>query len=578
MSEAWKSWEGQVVDGFPLREYLGGSEHSAVYRTQLNNSGEQKAAIKFVPADEAADEQLARWRAAGQLTHPNLLQLIRVGRCRMADKGFLYVVMEHADENLGQILPERALETDEARQMLDAVLAALTYLHAQGQAHTRLKPGNILASGDQLKLSSDAMCELGGKLPEGRAYTIHEAPELAGGEAVSAAADVWSLGVSVVEALTQRTPVSANQTRAELQLMETLPAPFAEMARRSVVADPTRRANLMDLAALLHPSTAVGVPAAAVTAATPASETPAVPPNIPTREVPSVAIPALSAGAAAAAETPKKSLSSQHVAYSPHMLMPATPARSFETEKRKSHAGIFIAAAVVILVALLFAPRMLNRFSQLQPHADTVQPTVETAPAALQPPAGDRTSAAKTDAMKSDAPHDARQNLATQTGRSDIFGKDADATSAGESKGAGAKRDAAAGGEVASRPERTAVNRNSGESRRRAAEVSNAASASAAKGAVNYQVVPDVSQRARDTIQGTVRVNVKVRVDANGNVTTAELENNSSRFFADQVMKVARRWTFTPPQVDGRNAASEWQLRFEFTNKATKVFPAQTNP
>jgi TonB family protein len=99
-----------------------------------------------------------------------------------------------------------------------------------------------------------------------------------------------------------------------------------------------------------------------------------------------------------------------------------------------------------------------------------------------------------------------------------------------------------------------------------------------AKGAVNYQVVPDVSQHARDTIQGTVRVNVKLRVDASGNVTNAELENNSSRFFSEQVMKVARRWTFTPPQVDGRNAPSEWQLRFEFTNKATKVFPAQTNP
>jgi TonB family protein len=571
MSEAWKSWEGQVVDGFPLREYLGGSDHSAVYLTQLNNSGEQKAAIKFVPADEAADEQLARWRAAGQLTHPNLLQLIRVGRCRMDNKGFLYVVMEHAEENLGQILPERALEPEETRQMLDAVLAALTYLHAQGQAHTRLKPGNILASGDQLKLSSDAMCELGGKLSAGRAYTVHEAPELAGGAAVSTATDVWSLGVTLVEALTQRTPVSANHTRAELQLMETLPAPFAEMARRSVVPDPARRPSLMDIAALLHPST----PAATVPVATAA--VPAVfAPNVgAAREVPVAAV----AGAAIAAEPPKKSLSSQQVAYSPHTLMPATPARSVQPAKRKSHAGIFVLAAVVILAAILFAPRMLNRFSQLQPHADTVQPTVEPAPAALTPPASEKTAtSAKPETPKHDAAGASHQNLATQTAHSDIFGKDAAGPNGAEPKTTAAKREAvAARADGAGRPPHASKN-SSGSEANPPINVSNVVGANPAKGAVNYQVVPDVSQHARDTIQGTVRVNVKLRVDANGNVTNADLENNSSRFFADQVMKVARRWTFTPPQVDGRNAPSEWQLRFEFTNKATKVFPAQTNP
>ncbi len=70
MSEAWKTWEGQAVDGFPLQQYLGGSDHSAVYLTQLNNSDDQKAAIKFVPADAAADAQMASWRVAGELTHP----------------------------------------------------------------------------------------------------------------------------------------------------------------------------------------------------------------------------------------------------------------------------------------------------------------------------------------------------------------------------------------------------------------------------------------------------------------------------------------------------------------------------
>lgn len=35
MSQAWKEWEGQVINrDFRLRRYLGGSEHSAVFLTE----------------------------------------------------------------------------------------------------------------------------------------------------------------------------------------------------------------------------------------------------------------------------------------------------------------------------------------------------------------------------------------------------------------------------------------------------------------------------------------------------------------------------------------------------------------
>ena len=42
----------------------------------------------------------------------------------------LYVVMEHAEENLSEILPQRALTPSEARDMLGLVLDALSNLHA----------------------------------------------------------------------------------------------------------------------------------------------------------------------------------------------------------------------------------------------------------------------------------------------------------------------------------------------------------------------------------------------------------------------------------------------------------------
>jgi len=73
MSEAWKQWEGQVVDGeFYLRQYLGGCEHSAVFLTEHGERGLQKAAIKLIPADPGnAELQLSRWEAGRETLTPS---------------------------------------------------------------------------------------------------------------------------------------------------------------------------------------------------------------------------------------------------------------------------------------------------------------------------------------------------------------------------------------------------------------------------------------------------------------------------------------------------------------------------
>ena len=505
MSEAWKTWEGQIVDGFHLRQYLGGSDHSAVYFTQLSNSGAQNAAIKFIPADAAADAQLARWHVAGELAHPHLLQLIRVGRCQLANTNFLYVVMEFAEENLSQILPQRALEPGETRQMLESVLNVLTYLHGQGLAHTRIKPGNILAARDQLKISSDTLCEIGSAPLAMPQATIYAAPESAAAP-ISTAADVWSLGVTVVEALTQRTPVIRSQTRAELPVPETIPPPFLEIARRSVQLDPSRRASLQEISALLNPGAG-------------SKRDPLLVPE---------------SDSVTAAEPQKKSLASQQVSLMPHTLVPAKP--STLQPPRKSHIAIPALALILVLAAVLLAPRVLNRYSQLQPQAAAVEPSIAPASSTLGPP-----------------PEPTNQSGAKQIVQS----------------------------EKSSAPARAAISANESANvagERPASKRSKAKEADRARGAVLYQVVPDVSQRARETILGTVHVSVKVHVGDAGNVVEANLENDSGGFFADQAMQVARRWVFTPPQVDGHNAPSEWLLRFEFSPTATKVFPTQTNP
>ncbi len=539
MTEAWKTWEGQSVDGFLLRQYLGGSDHSAVYLTQLHTTPPQDAAIKFTPADAAADAQIARWSFAGALKHANLIQLIRVGRCQVANASFLYVVMEYAEENLSQILPARALEPEEARQILESVLDALSYLHGQGRAHTRIKPGNILASSDQLKISSDTLCEIGSAPQVRPQSTIYDSPESVAAP-VSAASDIWSLGVTVVEALTQRTPVVKSQTRTELPVPETIPPPFLEIARRSLQTDPARRATLRDIWGLLNPGPAPRLETRAGDAHQLTSGS----------AVAHAALSGSGAGAVASVETSKKSLAAQRVSVAPHTLISAaaTPAIT-EPAPGKSRYALPIIVVLLVLTAGLFAPRVLNRFSQLQPHADTVQPTIAPASELLDPPAA--VAKRQQDIAKvAAAPAPATPPPASAVKPGNLA---APATSAPLT--------------VAPSPKSAA-----------SSKATRALADNAARGAVLYQVVPEVSARARETILGTVRAIVKVRVDPGGNVIAADLENGSNRFFGDQAVESARRWIFTPPQVDGRNAPSEWTLRFEFSPTVTKVFPTQTAP
>ena len=72
--EEWKKWEGRVDGKFPLRQWLGGSEHSAVFLTERPGQS-QKVAIKLIAADAEADRQLSHWRAAAQFSHPHLMRI-----------------------------------------------------------------------------------------------------------------------------------------------------------------------------------------------------------------------------------------------------------------------------------------------------------------------------------------------------------------------------------------------------------------------------------------------------------------------------------------------------------------------
>jgi TonB family protein len=267
-------WQGRVIEGkFPLLRELGKSDHSVVFLSEDGEKEPQKAAIKLVPADAVEraygnneEAQLARWREAASLSHPHLIKLLQFGRCDIDGTCFLYVATEYAEENLAEILPSRALSADEAQEMLRPAAAALDTVHQAGYVHGHIKPSNILAAGDQLKISIDGLCQAG---EPGGAVSAYDAPEKAE-SGVSAEGDIWSLGRTLMAVLTQNEPIPKSETQDSIAIPGALPQPLHEIVRSCLVVDPHQRATAAQILRCLDGSSlphAVSAPTVSTSAA-----------------------------------------------------------------------------------------------------------------------------------------------------------------------------------------------------------------------------------------------------------------------------------------------------------------------
>jgi TonB family protein len=240
-------WIGRVIDGrFSLLQWLGGSGTSGTFVTELDGPGSRRAAIKLFSAPAQAEDRLSTWTATASLSHVHLVRIVHFGRAEIDDVSLAYVVTELAEEVLSQIIPERPLTAEEARQMLDPVLDSLSYLHANGFVHGHLKPSNILVVENEVKLSADGTIASGKPALGFSSSDVHNAPETAT-EPVAPPADLWSLGVTVVEALTQKLPVWDSATKSDPVVPASVPKPFDEIARECLHVDPARRCTLSDV-------------------------------------------------------------------------------------------------------------------------------------------------------------------------------------------------------------------------------------------------------------------------------------------------------------------------------------------
>ncbi|HWM70565.1 MAG TPA: protein kinase [Steroidobacteraceae bacterium] len=593
-TEVWVGWENQVVNGvYPLRRFLGGSNHSAVFLTEYRAEGVPNAAIKLVPADSLETEaQLVQWGTAATLTHPHLVRLFDVGRCHLGGRGFLFVVMEYADQTLAQILPRRALSPDETRELLLPTLSALGFLHRNNLVQGQLKPTNLLVINDQLKLASDTIRSTG-KLSSGilRA-SLYDPPELKDGE-IAAAGDVWGLGITLVEALTQHPPSWPDPRSETVALTASIPPLFVDTVQRCLNRTPANRPTVAELEGQFNPAVHAH-PITVIEAAEPVYEVANVdpePPPAPSKTssgtgvlVPAIAAVLVLALAVWVSRTIFSSTGSR-VASAPVVTRPVAnePIASRQVESPQDGSQQVAASRISRSPT---GPR--NRGSAAAA-TDDAPADATVSPSASEGTVGSQQVEEPQRSAESQAPLGVPR--ASDPTLVAFAGGSRAAPVAGSTAGSAATSGAPVAGSAAAPAAGSAAAPVALGSRQPAAPTaqpsSNTAQPSAATarasstgpqsspedpevlGSVLHQKLPDVPRPIREKIRGHVNVSVRVLVDPAGNVVGEFFESaGPSRYFARLAGDAAGEWKFVPTDAHGSRV---WQLRFEFTRAGVTV-------
>lgn len=147
-------------------------------------------------------------KTLAQLSHPNIPAIYDVQFSPEAEE--FRIIFEWIEgRTLRQHLQERGvLSLEEARQYFASICSALSHAHARGIVHRDIKPANIILSDATLTcylvdfgiaLRQDDVSRLTGNTPIGTSGYM--SPEQERGDGVSAASDVFALGVVLYECL-----------------------------------------------------------------------------------------------------------------------------------------------------------------------------------------------------------------------------------------------------------------------------------------------------------------------------------------------------------------------------------------
>jgi DNA-binding beta-propeller fold protein YncE/predicted Ser/Thr protein kinase len=235
---------GTEVAGYRIEELIARGGMGVVYRaTHLGL--ERPVALKVI-ARELADRNgfrerfLRESRLAARLEHPSVVPIYDsrevdgelIVAMRLIKGGDLHALIDRE----GPLPPRRALD------LLGQVAEALDAAHAAGVVHRDVKPHNILVEGDRAYLSdfglAKAFDESGAASGASVVGTAHYmSPEQWRGDSIGPAADVYSLGCVLYEAMTGIAPFARGEADAEPEM----PRGVEGAIRRAVAKDPADR-------------------------------------------------------------------------------------------------------------------------------------------------------------------------------------------------------------------------------------------------------------------------------------------------------------------------------------------------
>jgi serine/threonine-protein kinase len=266
IEEAWDREDGEhpstpdlpdTLGAWRVASEIGRGGMGIVYRAErLGGEFEQTAALKLLKRGLDSEAIVERFRQERQilarLGHRAIARLIDGG---VAPDGRPYLVMELAEgEPITVWCDRRRLPLEERLQLLRRVCDAVQYAHVNLVVHRDLKPSNIVVTekGD-LKLLDFGIAKLLSEegRPEAATWTglglrpmtpEYAAPEQVSGEPVSAATDVYALGVILCELLTGRRPheaAGAGRSQVEAAILGTDPPPPSVVVARAAEGDRT---------------------------------------------------------------------------------------------------------------------------------------------------------------------------------------------------------------------------------------------------------------------------------------------------------------------------------------------------
>ncbi len=226
----------------------------AIKTLNLEISAEERESFNALFLNEA--------RAAGGLSHPNIVTVFDAGVSQHGGDNSAYIAMELLKgRDLRQLRQEGWRPTPaQAALIVRRVADALAYAHSKGVVHRDVKPANIFMVGRTqprvldfgiARVAHQHESGASGDVAAGSPYYM--APEQARHQTVDRRADVFSLGVVLYELLTDQKPFRGSTlseiTEAVLDHQPPLansvdpavPAALAEIAARAMVKDPEQR-------------------------------------------------------------------------------------------------------------------------------------------------------------------------------------------------------------------------------------------------------------------------------------------------------------------------------------------------